>query len=97
MRAECPICHRFTDLQKHHIIKGRGRRKECTTPDSVIYLCQECHQGTNGVHGKNGHELDLKLRRWLQRTYFRQDKSEAEVRKLMGGKLMLDENGEIYV
>lgn len=54
---------------------------------SVIPLCWECHKGNNGVHGKNGRKLDLKLKRWLQRQYFKLGYEEKEVRELMGGKL----------
>jgi len=32
-------------------------------------LCQECHQGTNGVHGKNGEELDSMLKKKHQRLF----------------------------
>jgi hypothetical protein len=39
------------------------------------------------VHGKNGKELDLRLKRELQEKYFRGGYTEDEVRELMGGKL----------
>lgn len=74
-------------VQLHHIIKGRGKRKEHETIDSVILLCWNCHHGTYGVHGREGKELDLKLKRQLQEKYFSQGYTENEVRKLMGGKL----------
>lgn len=37
----------------------------------MVYLCYEHHEGTDGVHGKNGHKLDLQLKRiaeerWLE-------------------------------
>lgn len=41
--------------------------------------------------------LDVKLKAELQHTYFGQGHSETEVRKLMGGKLILGEDGEIIV
>lgn len=83
----CELCGGFTMVQAHHIVHGRGKRKQCETPISLIYLCWECHHGTNGVHGKNGHDLDMKLKKKLQQEYFDMGKSEAEVRQLMGGKL----------
>lgn len=73
--------------QLHHIIKGRGKRKQCETVESVLLLCWNCHYGTWGIHGKNGKALDLKLKINLQETYFKQGKTEGEVRILLGGKL----------
>ena len=43
--------------------------------------------GTKGVHGRDGKELDLKLKLQLQDKYFKQGYSEEETRKLMGGRL----------
>jgi len=57
-------------------------------------LCPLCH---GRVHGTYGHPLDVKLKAELQHTYFQQGRDEREVRKLMGGKLVLGEDGEIYV
>lgn len=71
----------------HHIIYGRGKRKEHENIDSLILLCRQCHRGTNGVHGKNGHKLNMRLKRALQAKYFKQGYSEEEVRELMGGRL----------
>ena len=57
----CYICGSgYTEL--HHIIKRSevGVLRNC--PLNFIYLCPEHHRGTDGVHGKNGHKLDKKLR-----------------------------------
>jgi len=43
-------------------------------------LCGECHRGTNGIHGKNGHILDLELKVGLQHKYFKMGLHEGEVR-----------------
>ena len=74
-------------LQMHHIIGGRGKRKQHETKESVILLCWECHHGTKGIHGRDGNELDLKLKLDLQDRYFDMGYTEEEVRELMGGKL----------
>lgn len=73
--------------QLHHIIKGKGKRIQCETEQSVICLCFEHHYGNSGVHGKDGHTLDMQLKLDLQQKYYSMGKSEHEVRKLMGGKL----------
>lgn len=92
---QCQICGSTNIVEEHHIIKGRGKRKACETEQSKIYLCYEHHRGTNGVHGKQGHKLDMLLKLKLQETYFNMGKGEEEIRELMGGKLYLV-NGEIY-
>lgn len=69
---ECYICYCKNVLHLHHIIYGKNRKK-ADEDKLVVYLCYEHHEGTNGVHGKNGKELDIKLKkiaekRWLE-TY----------------------------
>ncbi|QNO14941.1 HNH endonuclease [Alkalicella caledoniensis] len=83
----CQECdHWFGEaLEFHHIVfQSQGGRD---TIENGIMLCHGCHRGTNGVHGKNGRELDLKLKLKLQDYYFDQGLSEDIVRVLMGGKL----------
>lgn len=84
---KCEVCGSTYLVQRHHIVHGRGKRKQCETDLSVINLCWNCHHGDYGVHGKNGKELDLRLKRELQGKYFRRGYTEDEVRELMGGKL----------
>ena len=83
----CENCYSPKMVQHHHIIKGRGKRKQCETVYSIIALCYDCHYGTWGVHGREGRELDIKLKADLQNKYFDMGYTEEEVRKLMGGKL----------
>ena len=85
--GRCELCRSKEGVQHHHIIHGRGRRKECETVESVIALCWEHHHGTYGVHGSHGHVLDLKLKKALQKKYVDQGKTEAEIRQLMGGTI----------
>ena len=54
-------------------------------------LCGNCHRGTSGIHGRDGHTLDLKLKLKLQRKYFKQGYLENEVRELMNGRLYIEE------
>jgi hypothetical protein len=82
-------------VQKHHIVHGRAKRLSCETPESVIPLCWEHHHGTDGVHGKHGKELDIRLKLQLQAKYFNQGFNGDEVMRLMGGKLYLH-NGEVF-
>lgn len=81
--GRCEVCGRGGHLELHHIL----RRKVKETPDNCIMLCYECHRGTRGIHGRDGHKLDRELKINLQLKYEQQGLSEDEVRKLMGGKL----------
>jgi len=92
---ECYICGSNYLVEGHHIVHGRGKRKQCETLYSQRDLCWYHHHGTFGVHGKHGHELDMRLHLELQAKYFSLGYDEMKVRDLMGGKLYLRE-GEIY-
>lgn len=82
----CEVCQR-PGQHLHHIIHGNGKRKQCETIESVINLCWSCHQGTKGVHGRDGRKLDLRLKLKLQETYTKQGHPEDEIRRMMGGKI----------
>lgn len=82
----CEVCY-APGTELHHIIYGKGKRKEHETVESVVLLCWDCHRGTYGVHGREGRKLDLQLKKQLQERYFKQGYSEKEVREMMGGKL----------
>lgn len=56
-------------LEAHHIVYGSGRRKISDKEGLIVMLCHEHHQGTNGVHGKNGAELGDRLKRIAQETW----------------------------
>ena len=74
-------------VQMHHIVKGSGKRTQCQRIESVIFLCYEHHHARYGVHGMDGHTIDMELKIGLQRTYESMGMNEDEVRKLLGGKL----------
>lgn len=80
-------CNSNYMVQLHHIVGGSGKRVQCERLESVIFLCYDHHYGTElGIHGKNGHELILKLRLELQSKYYDMGMSEATIRRWMGGK-----------
>jgi len=96
MTGECWNCHTVTTIHKHHAIHGRGKRKELERPEGMYDLCLDCHEGTYGVHGRDGHALDVKIKRDYQAKLFAQGMTEEEARYWMGGRLMLSDDGEIY-
>ena len=81
----CQVCGTYCGdgLELHHIL----RRKVIADKNNCLMLCVSCHRLTNGVHGKNGHILDLELKVGLQHKYFKLGYTEDEVRKLMNGRL----------
>ena len=65
----CAECGTTVNVELHHCIHGTAGRKLATRYHLLVGLCSDCHRGTNGVHGKNGHELDLKYKRMAQRAW----------------------------
>lgn len=82
----CEVCGGL-GMDLHHIVGGRGKRRQHQNECSVVLLCKDCHQGTYGVHGKHGRGLDIGLKLQLQDKYKELGYAEDEVRVLMGGRL----------
>jgi len=93
---ECSICGSTNLVQNHHIVHGRGKRKQCETPQDQIDLCWEHHYGTFGVHGREGHALDMKLKLDLQLVYFELGYTNEKTRELMGGRLYFEEEEGLW-
>lgn len=69
-KKECYVCGTNQNLHLHHVIFGKNRRK-ADDDGLTIYLCYYHHEGTDGVHGYNGHNLDMQLKKvaeqkWLE-------------------------------
>lgn len=67
-KRECYVCKTIDNLHLHHIMFGKNRKK-ADKDGLTVYLCYEHHEGTNGVHGKNGHDLDIKLKRIAEKRW----------------------------
>ena len=60
---KCYITGQTNNLHLHHIYRGVNR-KISDKLGFVVYLAGWLHnQSDEGVHGKNGHELDMMLKR----------------------------------
>ena len=70
-------------LEKHHCIFGPGMRKISDKNGFWVWLTPEMHRGTQGVHGRDGHELDLFLKRLCQIKY-EKEHSREEWMRLIG-------------
>lgn len=64
---ECFICGTPFGLDHHHCIYGTANRKLADQDGLWVYLCEEHHTGSTGVH-KN-RELGLKLIQMAQKKY----------------------------
>lgn len=64
----CYICGK-PYAEVHHIMFGTGYRPLSEKYGLIVPLCYEHHQGDFGVHGKNGKELNLKLKVKAQETF----------------------------
>lgn len=81
-KNHCFICQRQTELEEHHIFFG-SNRKLSEQYGLKVPLCYEHHRGTNGVHGKNGKQLNEKLKRIAQ-TRFEENHTREEFIKIFG-------------
>ena len=80
----CYITGQTNNLHKHHIFFGNPWRKISEDNGFWVYLIGELHNQSNeGVHGKNGRELDLLLKRHCQRK-FEETHSREDFLKLIG-------------
>lgn len=64
----CSNCGYEGIVEKHHVFfRSKARAlKNCEL--NLVDLCSDCHRGTQGIHGKLGHKLDIKLKREAQNS-----------------------------
>lgn len=67
-RKECIICGSW-NVEDHHIYFGVAKRKLSEEYGLKVWLCPTHHRGTCGVHGKEGHKLDLELKQLGQKAF----------------------------
>lgn len=65
----CFFCGQQTGLERHHCLHGTANRRLAEQDGLWVWLCAECHRGTDGVHGMNGHNLDASLKRAAEYAY----------------------------
>ena len=64
---ECYVCHTIYNLHDHHIIYGTSNRKQSEKYGLKVWLCQEHHTGSCGVHFNK--PLDLHLKKLAQEHF----------------------------
>lgn len=65
----CIICGAIP-VEIHHTMFGKNR-KLATEDGLVVPLCWEHHRGRNGVHGSDGHEIDLQLKKMSEKRWLK--------------------------
>lgn len=61
---------RFNGSERHEVFEGRtGNRQKSIEDGLVVFLTPEQHRGTDGVHGKNGAEFNLYLKKIAEQTW----------------------------
>lgn len=66
--TKCIYCGSHINIHKHEVFFGSNRKKSIKY-GLVVPLCRECHQGTSGVHGRDGHDLDTYLKKLAQEAF----------------------------
>jgi hypothetical protein len=64
---ECFVCGTTYNLQDHHILFGTANRKQSEKYGLKVWLCQEHHTGSRGVHFNK--PLDLHLKKLAQEHF----------------------------
>lgn len=83
-RRECYITGETAGLHKHHIYYGSALRKISEVNGFWCWLRWDWHNGAAyGVHGRDGHGLDMRLKRECQEKY-EETHSREEFRRLIG-------------
>ena len=58
----------MNNIEEHHIIKRSQAKFLVNCELNKVYLCPTHHRSEYGVHGRNGHNLDNKLKMQMQNT-----------------------------
>lgn len=55
--------------ERHEVFFSRAYRNKSIKDGLIVFLTEEDHRGTNGVHGKNGDKLNRFLKRTAQKAW----------------------------
>lgn len=88
----CSNCGRYTQVEGHHIILKSEIKALIECELNIIPLCESCHRGTFGVHGKNGERLKNKLRLNFQNEMELLFLKKEFTREEIGQALQIKEN-----
>lgn len=69
--------------ERHEVFFSKAYRMKSIKDGLIIFLTEEDHRGTNGVHGKNGDKLNKYLKRTAEKawiSYYKKTKEEFQKR-----------------
>lgn len=69
--------------ERHEVFFSKAYRIKSIKDGLIIFLTEEDHRGTNGVHGKNGDKLNRYLKRTAEKawiSYYKKTKEEFQKR-----------------
>ena len=78
----CIICGR-PFAHSHEVFYGTANRKQSMKHGLKVRLCDECHEGTSGVHGRDGYSLGQELKQKVQEL-FEQEHTRDEFMAIIG-------------
>ena len=55
--------------ERHEVYFSKAYRQKSINDGLIVFLTRESHRGTNGVHGKNGDELNRQLKRLAEKAW----------------------------
>lgn len=64
----CLVCGSW-NVEDHHIFFGTAKRKISEELGLKVWLCPTHHRGTSGVHGRDGHKLDIEIKQLGQKAF----------------------------
>jgi hypothetical protein len=79
---ECFVCGTTYNLHSHHIIYGTSNRKQSEKYGLKVWLCQEHHTGSCGVHFNR--DLDMHLKKLAQKHFEAYIGARNEFRSIFG-------------
>ena len=81
----CFFCGSEQNLERHHAFFGTANRRLAEEDGLWCWTCSDCHRGTYGVHGKEGHGKDMTLKmaaEWAWMKWY--GKTEDDFRERYG-------------
>ena len=80
---QCLVCGSW-NIEDHHIFFGQAKRKLSEKYGLKVWLCPTHHRGTYGVHGREGHKLDVELKQLGQKAFEYHYGTREEFLKIFG-------------
>lgn len=71
--------------ERHEVFFSRAYRNKSIKDGLIVFLTEEDHRGTSGVHGKNGDKLNRYLKKTAEKAWINYyKKTKEEFRKRYG-------------